>query len=260
MSMSPSSGNTSMKSSLRPLMLRKWTLKILPRSPNQRITSKISRAGSSSISADRPLAEIQPVIRALVHRHEPLQPLDRAEHARHAAVAGRRVGIVRMAGEAHLGRVAHRNDARRGNSRSAPSSPPRRPCPRCRAARSGRPRLQRNAALREPPRPGSGAVRGMPMMLRLYLAAGMPAAAERARSAGRCDRSRAAAPGPCPAGCPGSAAPRSAATTAATAPCRARARSSRRVAMAFRSSRLQSCGLPGGSTQTCVTPSCAQTR
>ena len=36
--------------------------------------------------------------------------------------------------------------------------------------------LQRNAALREPPRPGSCAVRGMPMMLRLYFAAGMPAA------------------------------------------------------------------------------------
>src|SRR5437016_202430 len=40
-------------------------------------------------------------------------------------------------------------------------------------------RLQRKAALREAPRPGSRAVRGMPMMQRLYLAAGMPAAASR---------------------------------------------------------------------------------
>src|SRR6266478_6130826 len=39
--------------------------------------------------------------------------------------------------------------------------------------------LQRKAALREPPRPGSRAVRGMPMMQRLYLAAGMPALASR---------------------------------------------------------------------------------
>jgi hypothetical protein len=42
--------------------------------------------------------------------------------------------------------------------------------------------LQRKAALREPPRPGSRAVRGMPMMQRLYLAAGMPAAASRSGS------------------------------------------------------------------------------
>jgi hypothetical protein len=42
--------------------------------------------------------------------------------------------------------------------------------------------LQRKAALREPPRPGSRAVRGMPMMQRLYLAAGMPAAASRSIS------------------------------------------------------------------------------
>ena len=42
--------------------------------------------------------------------------------------------------------------------------------------------LQRNAALREPPRPGSSAVRGMPMMLRLYFAAGMPAAPMRSIS------------------------------------------------------------------------------
>jgi hypothetical protein len=38
-------------------------LKILPRSPNQRITSKISRAGSSIISATVPWAGI-PIIDA----------------------------------------------------------------------------------------------------------------------------------------------------------------------------------------------------
>ncbi len=31
---------------------------------------------------------------------------------------------------------------------------------------------QRNAALRDPPRPGSGSVRGMPMMFRLVLSGG----------------------------------------------------------------------------------------
>src|SRR5437899_849287 len=66
MSMSPSSGKASMKSSLRPLMLRKWTLKILPRSPNQRITTKISRAGSSSISATVPWQKLSPGPSALV--------------------------------------------------------------------------------------------------------------------------------------------------------------------------------------------------
>ncbi len=93
-------------------MLRKCTLKILPRSPNQRITSKISRAGSSSISAIGALAEIEAVIGALMHRHEPLQPVDRAEHAGHAAIAGRRVGVLRMAGEAHLRRGRDRHDRR----------------------------------------------------------------------------------------------------------------------------------------------------
>src|ERR1700730_10319074 len=53
-------GNASMKSSFLPLMLRKCTLKILPRSPNQRITSKISRAGSSSISATVPWQKLSP--------------------------------------------------------------------------------------------------------------------------------------------------------------------------------------------------------
>src|SRR6267142_1952220 len=96
--MSPSSGKASMKSSFLPLMLRKCTLKILPRSPNQRITSKISRAGSS------------PVIGALVHLHEALQSFDGAEHPGHPAIAGRRVGIVRMAREPHLGCGRDRHD------------------------------------------------------------------------------------------------------------------------------------------------------
>ena len=59
---------------------------------------------------DRALAEIEPVIRALVHLHESLQPLDRAEHARYAAIAGRRVGVVRMAGEAELCGSGDRDD------------------------------------------------------------------------------------------------------------------------------------------------------
>src|SRR5207248_9243798 len=41
---------------------------------------------------------------------EALEPLDRAEHASDAAVAGRRVGIVRVAGEPHLGRGRDRDD------------------------------------------------------------------------------------------------------------------------------------------------------
>ena len=147
-------------------MLRKCTLKILPRSPNQRITSKISRAGSSSISADRALAEIEPVIGALVHLHEALQPLDGAEHAGHAAVARRRVGVVRMAGEAHLGGGRDRHDAARKwsirSQFSSSSTTPARPGRRVWSALS-----QRNAALREPPRPGSRSVRGMPMMFRV---------------------------------------------------------------------------------------------
>ena len=38
-----------------------------------------------------------------MHLHKALQLLDGAEHASDAAIAGRRVGVVRMAGEPHLG-------------------------------------------------------------------------------------------------------------------------------------------------------------
>src|SRR5437764_7757182 len=51
---------------------------------------------------DRALAEIEPVIGALVHLHETLQAFDGTENARHAAVAGPRVGVVRMTGETNL--------------------------------------------------------------------------------------------------------------------------------------------------------------
>jgi hypothetical protein len=45
-----------------------------------------------------------------MHLYEALQPVDGAEHAGHAAVAGRRVGVVRVAGEPHLGRGCDRHD------------------------------------------------------------------------------------------------------------------------------------------------------
>src|SRR5262249_55623158 len=110
MSMSPSSGKASMKSSFRPLMLRKWTLKILPRSPNQRIPREEISGRVVEHLGHRALAEIEPVIGALVHLDKALQPLDGAEHAGVTAVAGRRVGVVRMAGEPHLGRGRDRDD------------------------------------------------------------------------------------------------------------------------------------------------------
>jgi len=50
--------------------------------------------------------------------------------------------------------------------------------------------LHRNALLREPPRPTSGAVRGTPSTLRLYFAAGMPAAPIRSISLQRLSTSR----------------------------------------------------------------------
>src|SRR3984893_2926506 len=59
---------------------------------------------------DVALTEIEPVIGALVHLHEALQPLDGAEHAGDAAIAGRRVGVVRMAGKPHLGGGRDRDD------------------------------------------------------------------------------------------------------------------------------------------------------
>ena len=60
MLMLPSSGKTSMKSSLCPLMLRKCRLNILPRVPNQRIMSNISSPGSSSISDTVPWQKFSP--------------------------------------------------------------------------------------------------------------------------------------------------------------------------------------------------------
>ena len=125
MSMSPSSGKVSMKDSLPPRMLRKCTLKNLPRSPNQRMTSTISSAGIVEHLADRALAEIEAVIGAFAHQHEFLQALDRAENPRHAAIAGRRIGIVRMAGEPDPVRLPRPARRARGNSRCAPSSRPR---------------------------------------------------------------------------------------------------------------------------------------
>ncbi len=111
MSMSPSSGKASMKSSLRPRMLRKWTLKILPRSPNQRITSKISRPGSSSISPTVPWQKLRPCQGLSRMLDELLQPLDGAQDPRDAPIAGRRVGIVRVAGEPDLVLLGHRHHA-----------------------------------------------------------------------------------------------------------------------------------------------------
>jgi hypothetical protein len=59
---------------------------------------------------DRALAEIEPVTGALVHLHKALHSLDRAKDASDGAIAGRRVGVVRVAGEPHLGRGRDRND------------------------------------------------------------------------------------------------------------------------------------------------------
>ena len=59
---------------------------------------------------DRPLAEIEPVIGAFVHLDKALQPRDGAEHPGHAAIPGWRVGVVRMAGEPHLGGGRHWHD------------------------------------------------------------------------------------------------------------------------------------------------------
>jgi hypothetical protein len=57
--------------------------------------------------ADGTLAEIEPVIRAFVHRYKALEPVDRAEHARDTAITGGRVGILRVARQPHLGRGRH---------------------------------------------------------------------------------------------------------------------------------------------------------
>ena len=94
-------------------MLRKWTLKIFLRVPNQRMTSKISSPGFSQHLGDRALAEVQAVVRALGDPDEPLQAVDAAEHGLDAAkaLAARHARIVRMAGEADLVLLGHRHDA-----------------------------------------------------------------------------------------------------------------------------------------------------
>src|SRR5215813_8751858 len=59
---------------------------------------------------DGALAEVEAVIGALVHHHKALEPIDGAEHARHPAPSGRRIWIVRMAGEPHPSRGRYRYD------------------------------------------------------------------------------------------------------------------------------------------------------
>jgi hypothetical protein len=68
-------------------MLRKWTLKIFLRCPKWRMTSKISRPGQPA-SRDGALAEVQAVVRALLHGHELLQAVDGAQHRIDPAEAG----------------------------------------------------------------------------------------------------------------------------------------------------------------------------
>ena len=45
-----------------------------------------------------------------MHRHEALEPINGAEHARHAAPSGRRMRIVRMAREPYPRRGRYRHD------------------------------------------------------------------------------------------------------------------------------------------------------
>jgi hypothetical protein len=59
-------------------MLRKWTLKILPRSPKPADHREDLARRVVEHLGDGPLAEIEPVIGALVHLHEALQPFDGA--------------------------------------------------------------------------------------------------------------------------------------------------------------------------------------
>jgi hypothetical protein len=91
-------------------MLRKCTFEDLtPRAEPADYVEDLARRVVEHLG-DRTLAEIKPVIGALVHRHEALQPLDGAEDARDTAIAGRGVGIVRMARKTHLGGGRHRHD------------------------------------------------------------------------------------------------------------------------------------------------------
>ena len=113
MSTSPSSMNVSRKSRKRPWMLRKCTLKIFLRVPNQRITSKISRPGSWSISETVPWQKFSPWYGLSRMETKRFRPSTLPEHRLHApvALARRHPGVLRMAGEAHLVLLGDRDDA-----------------------------------------------------------------------------------------------------------------------------------------------------
>src|SRR3546814_20078007 len=64
-----------------------------------------------SAFADRADAEIEAVIGVLAHQDELLEAIDGAENAGDAAIAGRGVGVVRVAGEADLVAGRDGNDA-----------------------------------------------------------------------------------------------------------------------------------------------------
>src|SRR5207249_1653996 len=68
-------------------------------------------AGLLQHLADRPLAEVQPVIRTLLDADESLQPLDRREHRIDALEAHRQSRVLRVAGEANLVLLRHGHDA-----------------------------------------------------------------------------------------------------------------------------------------------------
>ena len=67
-------------------------------------------AGIVEHRRNRALAEVEAVIGAFVHQDEALEALDRPHYSRHAAPAGWRIGIMRMAGETYLGGGCYRND------------------------------------------------------------------------------------------------------------------------------------------------------
>ena len=177
--MSPSSGNTSLKASLRAANVAEVDVEDLLAlaEPADHVGDLVGRIVEHL--ADRSLAEVQPVIGALAHRHEFLQPLHRAEHAGDAAIAGRRVGVVRVTGEPDAVRLGDRNHPFQEIVDPLPVLVFRRGRRRCSGGAFWSAFSQRKDAFRDPPRPASGSVRGMPMMLRLYFAAGMPTSASR---------------------------------------------------------------------------------
>jgi hypothetical protein len=109
MSMSPSSGEGLHEVELAPLDVAEMHIEDLAALAEPADYHEDLAGGVVEHLGDRTLAEIEPVIGALVHLHEALEPLDGAEHPVHPAVARGRVGVVRMAGEPHLGggRVRH---------------------------------------------------------------------------------------------------------------------------------------------------------